>query len=81
MLLQRIVVITMPSSRRRRRRRFLSNFKWPEDPLNLVKIKNPFGSFQTNPKADAGWVPPFFFEKVVFVKHPSATPPSVMVLF
>ena len=62
----------MPSSRRRRRRRFLSNFRWPEDPLNLVEIKNHFGSFQTNPKADAWWVPPFFFfEKVVFVKHPS----------
>ena len=53
----------MPSSRRRRRRRFLSNFKWPEDPLNLVEIKNPFGSFQTNPKADAWWVPPFFLKK------------------
>ena len=55
----------MPSSRRRRRRRFLSNFKWPEDPLNLVEIKNPFGSFQTNPKADAWWVPPFFFRTQV----------------
>ena len=25
----------------------------PEDPLNLVKIKNRFGSLQTNPHADA----------------------------
>ena len=57
----------MPSSRRRRRRRFLSNFKWPEDPLNLVEIKNPFGSFQTNPKADAWWVPPIFFLKKLFL--------------
>ena len=48
-------------------RRFLSNFKWPEDPLNLVEIKNPFGSFQTNPKADAWWVPPFFFLKKLFL--------------
>ena len=42
-------------------RRFLSNFKWPEDPLNLVKIKNPLGSFQSYPKADAWGVPRFFF--------------------
>ena len=48
-------------------RRFLSNFKWPEDPLNLVEIKNPFGSFQTNPKAYAWWVPPFFFWKKLFL--------------
>ena len=77
MLLQRhrryynaIVVITMPSSRRRRRCRFLSNFKWPEDPLNMVQIKNPLGSLQTNPKADAWWVPPFFFEKSCFCETP-----------
>ena len=38
----------------------------------MVQIKNPFGSLQTNPKADAWWVPPFFFWKSVFVKHPSA---------
>ena len=38
----------------------------------FVEIKNPFGSFQTNPKAHAWWVPPFFLlKKVVFVKHPN----------
>ena len=36
----------------------------------MVQIKNPFGSLQTNPKADAWWVPPFFLKKSVFVKHP-----------
>ena len=42
------------------------NFKWPEDPLNMVQIKNPFGFLQTNPKADAWWVPPFFLLKKCF---------------
>ena len=56
----------MPSSRRRRRRRFLSNFKWPEDPLNLVKIKNRFGSIQTNPQANAWWVGHIFFLKKLY---------------
>ena len=28
-----------------------------EAALNLGKIKNPFGSVQTNPEADAWWVP------------------------
>ena len=37
-----------------------SNFKRLEDPLNLVKIKNPFGSFECDPQAYAWWVPPFF---------------------
>ena len=37
-----LVVITMPSSRRRRCRRFLSNFKWPEDPLNLSRNQKSF---------------------------------------
>ena len=37
-----------------------SNFKRLEDPLNLVKIKNPFGSCQCDPQAYAWWVPPFF---------------------
>ena len=44
-----------------------NNFKWPEDPLNMVQIKNPFGSLQTNPKTDAWWVPTFFFCKKVFL--------------
>ena len=30
-----------------------------EDPLNVVKIKNLFGSLQTNPHADAWWVGPY----------------------
>ena len=34
--------------------------KWLEDSLNFAKIKNLFGSFQTNLKADAWWVPPNF---------------------
>ena len=29
---------------------------------NLVKIKKPFGSLQTNPQTDAWWVHLFFFE-------------------
>ena len=40
---------------------FLSNFKWPEDLLNFVKIKNGFGSLQTNPHSDDWWVSPCFF--------------------
>ena len=67
----------MPSSRRRRRRRFLSNFRWPEDPLNLVETKNPFGSFQTNPKADAWWVPPFFFLKKWFFETSLSAPTDI----
>ena len=55
------VVFLMPIQRKS------SNFKWLEAALNLVKIKNPFGSVQTNPQADAWWVPLFiFFEKVFF---------------
>ena len=46
---------------------FLSNFKWLENPLNLFKIKNPFGFLQTNPLEDAWMVGLFyFFEKGVF---------------
>ena len=30
-----------------------SNFKWLKAALNLIEIKNPFGSVQTNPQADA----------------------------
>ena len=53
---------------RRRRRKLgrISNFKWLEAALNLVEIKNPFGSVQTNPQADAWWVPLFIFLKKVF---------------
>ena len=60
--------------RRRRRRRELgriSNFKWLEAALNLGEIKNPFGSVQTNPQADAWWVPLFIFLKKCFLKHPN----------
>ena len=33
-------------------------------PPKFVEIKNPFGSLQTNPQADAWWVGPLFvFEK------------------
>ena len=49
---------------------FCLNFKWPEDPINLVKIKNHFGSLQTNPQADDWWVPPFFCWKKVFCETP-----------
>ena len=45
-------------------------FKWPEDPLNLVEIKNPFGSFLYNPQADAWWVPPFFLMKILNFRTP-----------
>ena len=34
---------------RRRYRRKVQTFKWLEVALNLVKIKNPYGSVQTNP--------------------------------
>ena len=47
-----------------------SNFKWLEAALNLVKIKNPFGSVQTNPQADAWWVPLFIFLKKCFSGTP-----------
>ena len=47
-----------------------SNFKWLGAALNLVKIKSPFGSVQTNPQADAWWVPPFM-KKNVFLKQPT----------
>ena len=37
-----------------------------EDPLKFVEIKNPFGSLQTNPQADAWWVGLLFvFEKII----------------
>ena len=36
-----------------------SAFKWLGAALNLVEIKNPFGSVQTNPQADAWWVQVF----------------------
>ena len=36
----------------------------------MVQIKNPFGSLQTNPKADAWLVPPFFFLKKCFCETP-----------
>ena len=54
--------------RRRRRREIgkISNFKWLGAALNLVEIKNPFGSIQTNPQAYAWRVPLFIFLKKVF---------------
>ena len=45
-----------------------SKQKWIKDPLNIVKIKNPSGSFQTNPQPDTWWVA--FFKKHVFMKQP-----------
>ena len=58
--------------RRRQKLDRISNFKWLGAALNLVEIKNPFESVQTNPKADAWWVPLFiFFEKSVFLEHPN----------
>ena len=47
-----------------------STFKRPEDPLNLVQIKNPFGSFQCDPQAYAWWVPPFFSMKILNLGTP-----------
>ena len=44
----------------------ISNFKWLGAALNLVEIKNPFGSVQTDPQADAWWVPLFIFLKKSF---------------
>ena len=39
-------------------------------PLKLIKIKNPFGFLQSNPKILTEWVEPFLFlKKHVFVKH------------
>ena len=43
-----------------------TTFGWLGAALNLVKIKNPFGSIQTNPQADAWWVPLFIFLKKCF---------------
>ena len=57
--------------RRRRKLDRISNFKWLEAALNLVEIKNPFGSVQTNPQADAWWVPLLFLKEVFFFKHPN----------
>ena len=56
--------------RRRRELGRISNFKWLEAALNLVEIKNPFGSVQTNPQADAWWVPLFIFLKKCFFETP-----------
>ena len=39
----------------------------PRTPLNVVKIKNPFGSFQTSPQADAWWVVLILFLKNMFL--------------
>ena len=47
-----------------------SNFKWLKAALNLIEIKNPFGSVQTNPQADAWWVPLFIFLKKCFFETP-----------
>ena len=38
--------------------------------LNLVEIKNTFGSVLTNPQADAWWVPLFIFLKKCFFETP-----------
>ena len=55
-----------------------SKRKWLEDPLNFVEIKNPFGSLQTNPQADAWWVRIFFvFEKKCLLVHPNIQSLSV----
>ena len=40
-----------------------SKRKWLEAPLNFVEIKNPLGSFQTNPQANAWWVVVLIFLK------------------
>ena len=56
--------------RRHRKQGRISNFKWLEAALNLVEIKNPFGSVQTNPQADAWWVPLFIFLKKCFFETP-----------
>jgi len=58
------VVFLMPIQRKS------SNFKWLEAALNLVKIKNPFGSVQNNPQADAWWVSLFIFLKKCFFGTP-----------
>ena len=60
---------------RRRRRKLgrISNFKWLEAALNLVEIKNPFGSVQTNLQADAWWVPLFILLKKCFFETPYCT--------
>ena len=42
----------------------------------MVKIKNPFRSIQTNPQADAWWVPLFIFLKKCF----SGTPYCISAL-
>ena len=59
----------LPQSSQRQRSRS-EKFKWLEAALNLVEIKNPFGSVQTNPQADAWWVPLFIFLKKCFFETP-----------
>ena len=39
----------------------------------MVEIKNPFGSVQTNPQANAWWVPLFIFLKKCFSETPYCT--------
>ena len=64
----------------------ISNFKWLEAALNLVEIKNPFGSVQTNPQANAWWVPLFislkkvFFWNTLIITHTSWSLLSLIVL-
>ena len=66
-----IVVITMHRHAAADVVNFCQTFKWPEDPLNLVKIKNPFGCLQTNPLENAWWVGLFYFAKKTFLVHPT----------
>ena len=40
----------------------------------MDEIKNPFGSVQTNPQANAWWVPLFIFFKKCFSETPYWTP-------
>ena len=58
-------------------------FKWAQDPLNLVEIKNPFGFFKPTPRLMLSGFTNFYFEKMLSVSawtryniHPSPLPHS-----
>ena len=54
------------------------NTEMVRGPLNFVEIKNPFGIFQTNPKADAWQVRPIFrLKKRCFQEHPIILSPDL----
>ena len=54
-----------------------SKRKWLEAPLNFIEIKKSFGSFQTNPQANAWWVVLLIFLKKCFSETPYSPHPKI----